>query len=92
MGFRFFGLRPRSGPRAACSHSCSYSPHAPHGAPNLTPMRGVYVLIVGVVMLVAAVLCFRLLTDPTAGVALLSFGVVLAGLGWHLRSREGARR
>lgn len=54
-------------------------------------VRGTLVLLIGVALVVASLIAFRLLTDPTAGVALLSFGIVLTGLGWHLRSRENPR-
>lgn len=51
-------------------------------------MRGSYTLIVGIVLVLGSVVAFFTFDDPTPGVALLAFGVVLAGFGWHLRSRE----
>jgi hypothetical protein len=51
-------------------------------------LRGTLVLIIGVVLVIVSLVLFRTLESPTAGVAALSFGIVLTGFGWHLRSIE----
>jgi len=51
-------------------------------------LRGTLVLIVGIVSLIVSLVAFRTLESPTAGVAALSFGIVMTGFGWHLRSIE----
>jgi len=52
-------------------------------------VRGIVVLLIGVALLVAALVAYAIASTPTPSIALGSFGVVLTGLGWHLRFREG---